>query len=291
MPGLDYWACKPSLHPPRTSPSASASLARSAAVLEELGEADVLPESCCWSFPVGVMAVRYAAARGRIGSVTSVVIAVIALAGSIGSSALVLYGQFYSQRREVERALRLYREPLISSAYDLQSRIYNILRQDFLAYVREDRWGRGTLALDTTIFAVCQYFGWREILRQEIQLLEFETQEIGRLLSGITGKLGSDALGREFLLWKPEQRGIGEAMIGKWRDGPSCVGYLEFSRRRAELAPWIEGLQTDLVALSQGQGDTKRLEDVQDDLVYLIKALDPKQLRDAPERLSLACGE
>jgi hypothetical protein len=223
---------------------------------------------------------------------TAIVIAVIALIGSIGSAVMVAYGQIYTQRRtearEADRLLRLYREPLISAAYDLQSRLYNILRQNFLSYLRDESSGRSEKALDSTTFAFAQYFGWREILRREIQLLEFETLEIGRLLSQITGTLASDSLGDRFLLWKPEQRAIGEAMIGEWRDGPACIGYLEFHQRRTELAAWIEPLERDLRAFAETNEDDARLVQVQHLLVSLIKALDPAHVRYAPERLELA---
>jgi hypothetical protein len=129
---------------------------------------------------------------------TPIIIAVIALLGAIASSAVVIYGQRHGEQREADRALRLYKEPLISAAYDLQSRLYEILRKDFLAYVREDRWDRRKIALDTTIFAFAQYFGWREILRRDIELLEFEAKDVGRQLSAITGTLGDDDFGRDF---------------------------------------------------------------------------------------------
>jgi hypothetical protein len=220
-------------------------------------------------------------------------IAVIALVGSIISSILVVYAQLHSERRrerrEAQSSLQLYREPLISAAYDLQSRIYNILRRDFLVYVAEDRWDRRKLALDTTIFAFAQYFGWREILRREIRLLEFETQAVSRLLNDITGTFGSDEFGRAFLMWTPEQRGIGEAMIGTWREAPSCVGYLEFSERRPkELAVWVESLERDLVEFAEGNGNEDRLLKVQHLLVSLIELLDPKRIRSNPDRLERA---
>lgn len=223
---------------------------------------------------------------------TAVVLAVIALVGSIASSALVLYAQFHTERRreirEAETALRRYKEPLVSSAYDLQSRLFNILHQDFLVYVRENRWERRREAVDTTLFAFAQYFGWREVLRREIQLLRFETQDIGRLLSAITGTFSIDDLGPEFMLWKPEQRAIGEAMIEMWRGEPACAGYLEFIRRRKDMEVWLAPLQRDLESFIPGRGGTDRLRKVQNLLIDLITLLDPTNVRYAPERLKKA---
>ena len=59
--------------------------------------------------------------------------------------------------------LTRYREPLAAAAFDLQSRLYNILRLDFFgrfggAHVRSEE------ALRTTLFRLAQYFGWTKIL-------------------------------------------------------------------------------------------------------------------------------
>jgi hypothetical protein len=214
---------------------------------------------------------------------TSIVIAVIALVGAIVSSGLAVGGNLVTQRRVERRtafqAARKYQEPLIIAAYDLQSRIFNILHQDFLVFVREDRWGRSETALASSSFAFAQFFGWREILRREVELLEFETQDISHLLSRITTKFASDDLGPRFLLWKSEQRAIGEAMIGTWRDEPSCIGYLEFLERRStELRDLLEPIERDLVEIAVN-GSDERLRSVQHLLVDLIQMLDPQGLR------------
>jgi hypothetical protein len=224
--------------------------------------------------------------------VTSIVIAVIALVGAVFSSAVAVGGNLVAQRRlerrATDRAARRYYEPLAVAAYDLQSRIFNILRQDFLVFVREDRWGRSETALASTSFAFAQYFGWREILRREVELLEFETQDISHLLSRITTKFASDDLGARFLLWKSEQRAIGEAMIGSWRDEPSCIGYLEFLKRRStDLRNLLEPIERDLAEVAVTGAD-ERLRAVQHLLVDLIQMLDPKSLRYQPEKLGRA---
>jgi hypothetical protein len=87
-------------------------------------------------------------------------------------------------------------------------------------------------------------------------------------------------------MWKPEQRAMGEAMIGSWRDGPSCVGYGEFCARwDGDEAKWAEPITRDLVALSRGEASNERIMKVQHLLVGLIELLDPDQLRYAPGRL------
>jgi hypothetical protein len=221
--------------------------------------------------------------------VTSIVIALITLLASIISASLLLFGQFRSERRserrEAERAFGLYKEPLISAAYDLQSRIHHMLRGNFLDYIRDDKWGRRKVALDVTAFAFAQYFGWREILRREIPLLEHETAEIRKLLNKITGTFVSDKDGSSFLMWTAEQRAVGEAMIGRWRGSPACVGFGEFMSRRDVLGPWIAALTKDLDALAATGEGKSRLIEVQHLLVALIVALDPGGIRYDEDRL------
>jgi hypothetical protein len=85
--------------------------------------------------------------------------------------------------------LTTYREPLAAAAYDLQSRLYNILRLDFFA-----KWDNTNAhaeeAITSTLFRLAQYFGWTEILRRKIQFLSFpqdeETRKVTRLQSDIT---------------------------------------------------------------------------------------------------------
>src|SRR5215212_4203235 len=86
-----------------------------------------------------------------------------------------------------EEVLKRYREPLAAAAFDLQSRLYNILRKSFFEQFGGDH-ERCTIAENTTLFRLAQYFGWTEILRRDIQFLSFpeaaDTQRVIALQSG-----------------------------------------------------------------------------------------------------------
>jgi hypothetical protein len=69
-----------------------------------------------------------------------------------------------------EQVLTRYREPLAAAAFDLQSRLYNILRLDFFEKFGNDI-ERSEDAVETTLLRLAQYFGWTEILRRDIQFL------------------------------------------------------------------------------------------------------------------------
>ena len=112
--------------------------------------------------------------------------------------------------------LATYREPLAAAAYDLQSRMYNIVRLDFFG-----KWGNvnehSEEAITTTLFRLAQYFGWSELLRRKIQFLSFpeddETRKVARLQSEIAQCFLTDDYGVALMIWSDEQRAIGERMI------------------------------------------------------------------------------
>src|SRR5262245_47131591 len=77
------------------------------------------------------------------------------------------------RRSEAKVILDKYRGPLLMAAVDLGRRINNIRHGGFLVFADPGH-ERGQQAKLTTLFRIAQYFGWREILRTEVQLLRFE---------------------------------------------------------------------------------------------------------------------
>jgi hypothetical protein len=221
---------------------------------------------------------------------TAIIVAVIALTGAVLSASLSLYGQTRSARREARReaeaVLEKYREPLILAAYDLQSRLFNILGKNFLGkYYVQDVDGSRRYAVEHTLYLIGQYFAWTEILRREIQFLEFEeaeeTKRVGRLQRRIRDLFASDEeeLGRPFMIWRGEQNAIGERMTVADGGQRYCMGYATFADCVAEpaFARWFERLRGDLDLVAQEPN--ARLRELQNALVDLVVALDPQQLR------------
>src|SRR3954470_11845467 len=117
-----------------------------------------------------------------------VIAAFVAAAAAVLASLLAIWGQVRVQRLtathernkrqedkddEVERVMSRFREPLIRAAYDLQSRLYNIVTQGFLTVY----WVNGTeeerdYVVNNTLFLIAQFFGWNEIIRREVQFLD-----------------------------------------------------------------------------------------------------------------------
>jgi hypothetical protein len=196
-----------------------------------------------------------------------------------------LEAQLHSRTAIIDRDLRAeevltrYREPLAAAAFDLQSRLYNILRMNFF-----DKYGEGhpraEEALRTTLFRLAQYFGWTEILRRDIQFLSFPeddaTRRVAQLQSKISKRFLTDTPSPALMIWGDEQRAIGELMIVEQYGKVLCMGYANFSERcdRA-FATWRDRLHTEV----HDKAAQTRLRDVQHLLCELVETLDAKRVR------------
>ena len=204
-------------------------------------------------------------------------------------SAIVAVRQSRVEAEVQERMLRLerdlraedvltkYREPLAAAAFDLQSRLYNILRQDFLG-----KFGTGRFADEamwTTLFRIAQYFGWTEILRRDIQFLSFPEDEATRrvafLQSEIARRFLSDAPGHALMIWADEQRGLGERMIVSEDGKVMCMGYAAFRESEGVFGPWRKRVEEGLA----DQASRERLREVQHFLCDLVESLDERRVR------------
>jgi hypothetical protein len=213
----------------------------------------------------------------------AIVIALIALAGSLLSTvATVFGGPAFQARREARNILETYREPLLAAAYELQARLHNILRNNFIEdQVIGNKAGKQDAALESTLYVFAQFFGWREIIRREVQFLRFardeETRDVSRLLQEIGETFLSDEFGPQFMIWRVEQRGLGERMITALNGKPACIGYSSFMEQRAKMKEWLDPLEHDLKDI--GEEGRKRLTKLQHLLLELVRKLDEKQTR------------
>jgi hypothetical protein len=178
-----------------------------------------------------------------------------------------------------EEVLKRYREPLAAAAFDLQSRLYNILRKNFFKQFGGDH-ERCAIAENTTLFRLAQYFGWTEILRRDIQFLSFpeaaDTQRVVALQLGISKRFLTSDDHHGLMIWSDEQRGIGEKMIVEEFEKVLCMGYARFrDEYETRFAPWCERLRGEL----QSTAGHDRLRDVQHLLCELVETLDPDRIR------------
>lgn len=175
--------------------------------------------------------------------------------------------------------LAMYQEPLAAAAFDLQSRLYNLLRLDFLAKFGGEH-PRSETAVRTTLFRLAQYFGWTEILRRDIQFLSFpeaeQTRRVAKLQSDIARAFLRSDSGHAMMIWADEQRAIGELMIVEEHGKVLSMGYAAFGAHCDDaFKPWLERLRAEL-PLEEAQA---RLRDVQHLLCELVELLDANRVR------------
>lgn len=187
-----------------------------------------------------------------------------------------------------EDLLTRYREPLAAAAFDLQSRCWNIVKNNFFGkFGREhDRFPDAQM---TTLFRFAQYFGWAEILRREIQFLSFpeeqDTRCVAELLAKIAARIAASDNDETLMIWVDEQRAIGERMIVQDADGVHCMGYAAF---RDAYEDCFARLFARVIDDLDAPAAKVRLRDVQHHLCALVSQLDKKRLRYSEAQLGHA---
>jgi len=179
-----------------------------------------------------------------------------------------------------------YREPLLFAANELGQRIDNIRNKEFLFYF--DNPDRREHALLGTLFRFGQYFARLELLYTNLSLMHFENDEATRAVAGAIGKIGrafaTDTLGPRFMVWREEQRGIGETMCEEHESKPaSCIGYASFVNQYDKgYSKWFTTIARDLEALARdfrvyAVDDSERLRQLQNLLAELVTQLDEEK--------------
>lgn len=182
--------------------------------------------------------------------VSSIVVAILSLVGTflIGIAGLLYTWNTDERKRrfEAENLVAKYRDPLMSAAHDLRSRLYGLSDVGLAEFYRRDRAHRDNLRMYTA-FVVGQYLSWTYILRRQAQFLKFSSNknhnDLTRILAQITdafatgssdvfatGPLISDHGANPFRLWRAQQIAIGEIMT--IQDGTElyCMGYAAFRK-------------------------------------------------------------
>ena len=203
------------------------------------------------------------------------------------------------QRSKEEQAAELrarYRDPLLNAAFDLQSRLFNIVHKRFLIrYADKDEASR-RYAAESTLYVLAEYLGWVEIIRREIQFLDLGEQEANQrwlgALEQVRDVLASDDIDPAFRLFRAEQRAIGEIMLMSPQNGDGtprllCVGYASFKKRLTDpdFGRWFEKLRADLALLSaEADAHLERAVQLHNALIDVLDLLDPEYKRFARER-------
>jgi hypothetical protein len=214
-----------------------------------------------------------------------------------------LQSELEQRREQASKASRLeevvgrYRDPLVSAAFELQSRIYNFLRGGLAGYLRSGDQEEKSYTVNSTLFVIAQYLAWVEALRRGVQFLDLGDVERSRVLvshlEAIRDAFSTDTrLTGPFRIFRAEQRAIGELMLEPGRadhmaDMPwQCMGYAAFCSMLGHdqaFASWFARLDCDVRALATSTESAHiRLAALQNDLMNLIDFLDNPPLRFPP---------
>jgi hypothetical protein len=187
------------------------------------------------------------------------------------------------RRAEAAAQLDLSREPLLSAARDLRDRMGNIRKNSFLYYARGSALShRQEMAKRGTAFRLARYWAVLEDLYGTTDLLAFERNEDTRPVTNLVKEIGQTFAkdshgmgGQRLMMWREEQRAIGELMITTniTGDAHRYINYATFVQRYDELfAPWFSGFLEDLAEDNSEQ--SPRLERIHRLLIELVAALE-----------------
>lgn len=228
-----------------------------------------------------------------------VITATIAAFVAVVSAAISIYGQQrvvrlnskLAEQREVKALISKYKNPLLRSAIDLQSRLYNIHQQNFLSYSYNKSKTVKEYAIANTLFVIAEYLGWVEILRREIQFLELGDLEQNRQLTerlvavnqAFAKSKTESKVGNLFVIYNGEQRAIGEivtiARHGSTSVGYDCIGYATFvsNMSNPDFSTWFTKLMNDIEVIANEPGaNVGRVALIHSKLIDLIDFLDPQ---------------
>jgi hypothetical protein len=231
----------------------------------------------------------------------TLILGMISSAVAIGAAAMAVWGQLRvkrveaqleqqkaeaEHRAETEQTARRFREPLGRAAYELQSRIFNIARGNFLSmYLGRGNDRTRTYAINHTVFVIAQYFAETELIRREIQFIDLgadkETRQLAQLQHKIYAGWQADRYVPLLRVFGGEQHAIGERMIFEGPRGPQCMGFASFlDYLKGGPDALICALQADVESLgSRIEEALPRLSELQHCLVDLVDFLDPGAVR------------
>jgi hypothetical protein len=225
----------------------------------------------------------------------------VSIAGALISAAGALIAVLLNRRAAIrdrrlsadELAVR-YRVPLLHAAFNLQSRLYNIGRQDFLGiFLTGGSPSEAEYARFNTVYLIGQYLCWAEILRREAQLLaplhRGRDRDIVAAMEDIRYEMADSLSNSDPVLriFRGDQRAIGEVMLTTTshpagRAGPrwDCIGYAAFVQavtdQQTAISRWSRPLIDDINELAANYDAHKpRIIAVQNQLVELINIIDP----------------
>jgi len=192
----------------------------------------------------------------------TVIAAIITTAGSLLGSFLkdFLFArslESWKSKNALQAAYRKFRDPILLSAIELCNRLHEICEprgQEFMdaslllscpkqqsTNTTDDLYFRHYKVV-STLYRFCAFLGWLELYRQEITFLDSGHAKVNKkfeeALKAIRGVLADGHLNTahnwqswsDFLMFREEQRAIGEIMIVSGASQRTVIGYAQFCK-------------------------------------------------------------
>jgi hypothetical protein len=224
--------------------------------------------------------------------------AIIAALAAVVASVLARRAVVRDRRLAADELAGRYRVPLLHAAFNLQTRLYNIGRQDFLRiFLSNGSASDADYARYNTVYLIGQFLCWAEILRREVQLLEplnrGRDQDIMTAMENVRYLFADSRTYHDPVLrvFRGDQRAVGEVLLTAVdspadRIGPrwECIGYAAFveavSDQQNSIRRWMDPLIASINELATDyQAHSARLIELQHGLVELINLIDPEGQR------------
>jgi hypothetical protein len=227
-------------------------------------------------------------------SLISLIGAVVSAAGALVAVLLNRRAVIRDRRLAADSLAGHYRVPMLHAAFNLQSRLFNIGRQNFLGiFLTDGSSSEAEYARFNTAYLIGQYLCWAEILRREAQLLaplqRSRDQDIVAAMEGVRYEMADSLSNSDPVLriFRGDQRAIGEVLLTTTdqpadRIGPrwDCKGYAAFVQdltdEQSAISRWIRPLLDDIDKLAANyHAHQARVIAMQHHLVELINLIDP----------------
>jgi hypothetical protein len=217
--------------------------------------------------------------------------------------------ELWRERRNLAATYRRYRDPIVLSAREMGSRaieIYNDFPTKYLDGKLWDLEDPFDLVHDTsnvhfqkyklisTVYRLCAFFGWIELYRRDVTFLDAghdgKNKRLDACIHAIQAVLADGDWNRhadwrewpDRLLFREEQRAIGEAMIRGSGPERSVIGYGAFCKAIEDREPFLTRFVRPVLILVSNTEDRDfrkvRFRETALALVKLIEELDEKQL-------------
>lgn len=254
----------------------------------------------------------------------SVIGTLVTVAGSLIATWLTNYVfvrsfEKWKARQALFNVYRRYRDPIVLAALELCNRmdeIFNFYPPSFLnsdnlkqqakfitIHTTEDLHFR-QYKLISTIYRFCALLGWLELYRQEVTFLDSGRSRVNQRLENCFKHIRKDLADgdinkaddwdqwKDGLIFREEQRAIGEAMICGTGPSRAVMGYGSFNELLDTTSgtiafPWIEIVQEFLCNHQAHQQDFRevRFRRLVVHLVDLVEVLDQDKVTDEMKKL------